>query len=182
MKKKIKFGFRLAMLGAVLFAGVNAFGLGSDYFTNNAALAWWPKGMAELVNATNRVHGYFVNETDVFFFQGSAADLNFFLQAYSKIEGIDGHELILHEGVGNATSPWGKNSWACDWSVIGHPKGWAQVPEVSGPGTNPIEAFRAGMKVTNYALTVNFWTGGKIAFDQLKIPENVKVVREAKPQ
>ena len=31
----------------------------------------WPKGMSELVNSPERIHGYFVNSEDIFFFVGS---------------------------------------------------------------------------------------------------------------
>ena len=169
------------MFGVALFAAANVFGLGSDYFTNDVAqLPSWPKGMAELVNVTNRVHGFFVNENDLFFFQGGVADLNSFLQAYSKIEGIEGHELDVHEGVGDAKSPWEKVPLACDWSLTGCPKSWSKVHELSAQGTNSVETLRAASKVTGYVLTVNFWTDGRIAFDQIKVPENVKVIRDAK--
>jgi hypothetical protein len=183
MKMKIRFDFRVVMLGAVLLMGANAFGLGSDYSTNNVAqLASWPKGVAELVNSTNRVHGFFVNENDLFFFQGGTNELNLFLQAYSRIEGIERHELVLHEGVGDAKSPWEKDPRVCDWSISGYPKSWAKIHELSAQGTNSVETLRAASKVTGYILTVNFWTGGKIAFDQIKIPENVKVVSDGKTQ
>jgi hypothetical protein len=165
---------------SLLLAGANAFGLGSDYSTNEVTpQSSWPKGMVELVNSTNRVHGFFVNAEDLFFFQGDAAEFNSFLLAYSKIEGIENHELDLHEGVGDAKSPWEKTPRACDWGLYGSPKSWLKLGELSQQGTNSVDTLKAAARDTNYVLRVNFWTGGKIAFDQIKVPKNVKVVRDA---
>jgi hypothetical protein len=115
-----------------------------------------------------------------FFFQGDASQFSSFLLAYSKIPGIESHELVLREGVGDAKSPWEKTSRPCDWSVYGAPKGWLNVGELSRQGTNSIEALREAAKATNYVLKVDFWTGGRIAFDQIKVPENVKVIGDTK--
>lgn len=177
---KIQLGFRTFVLVGALFIAGNVFGLGSDYFTNKVVQPSWPTGMQELVNVTNRVHGFFVNAEDLFFFQGGVAEFNSFLAAYSKISEIDGHELLVHEGVGDAKSPWEKVSRPCDWRLYGAPKRWLKVGEISAQGTNSAEAVRALANTTNYVLRVDFWTGGKIPFEQIKIPENVKVVRDAK--
>jgi len=178
---KAQFSLRLAMFSVVLFAAASAFGLGSDYSTNAVpSQQTWPKGMLELVNSTNRVHGFFVNAEDLFFFQGDVAEFNSFLQAYSKIEGIENHELDLHEGVGDAKSPWEKAPRACDWGLYGAPTGWVKLHELSRQGTNSIDDLHAASQVSGYVLKINFWTGGKIAFDQIKVPENVKVVRDEK--
>lgn len=180
---KMRFGLRLATLSAALLLGTNAFGLAADYPTNNLVQvsgSSWPKGFVELVNTTNRVHGFWVNSEDIFFFQGGAEEFNSFLRDYAKIGGIENHELVLHEGVGDAKSPWEKNSRACDWRLYGCPKGWLNLGELSKAGTNSVEALQAAAKDPNYVLKVDFWTGGKIPFDQVKVPENVKVVRETK--
>jgi hypothetical protein len=178
MKRELK--FQLVLFSAVLLAAANIYGTGSDHSTNAIVEPSWPKGMAELVNTTNRVHGYWVTASDVFFFQGGTNEFNAFLQAYSKIDGIDDHQLILHEGIGDAKSPWEKTPRACDWELFGIPKRWLEVSKVVPQGTNTLAALQAAAATTNYVLRVEFWTGGKIAFDQIKVPENVKVVRDAK--
>ena len=144
---------------AIALVGWNAFGLGSDWPNSQPARnANWPHGMADLVNVTNRVHGFFVNDGDIFFFSGSATNFSSFLEAYAKIDGIvDRHRLILHEGTGEAKSPWDKNGRACDWKLSGQGNGW-----------------KDGI-ITNYVLEVHFWTSGKIALDQVSIPKNIEV-------
>jgi hypothetical protein len=145
----------LCACGASLLAVVNAFGLGSDHPTNNLSEPAWPEGMAGLVNVTNRVHGFWVNSEDVFFFSGSTADFTAFLAQYSKMQGIKEHLLILDDGAGEAKSPWANSGPACDWELYGSSR-W--VP-----------------KDTDYVLEVHFWTGGKIPVDSLTIPDQVKV-------
>jgi hypothetical protein len=166
----------------LLLASVNVFGLGIDYYTDDlkpGESSLWPKGFVDLVNTTNRVHGFCVNEKDVFFFQGGTNEFNSFLQAYAKIDGIEAHELILHEGIGNARAIGGANLRACDWSLTGRPKGWRKIRDLSASGTNSFEAPGVASEMTGYILTVEFWTGGKIPFDQVKVPANVKVTRDA---
>jgi hypothetical protein len=65
-----------------------------------------------------------------------------------------------HEGAGDAKSPWDKNGRTCDWELYGQGNGW----------NNGI--------MTNYLLEVHFWTGGKIALDQVTIPQNVELAGE----
>jgi hypothetical protein len=121
----------------------------------------WPDGMASLVNGTNWIHGFFVNDSDVFFFAGTTTNFSSFLEDYSKIGGtVDRHRLILHDGVGEAKSPWDKNGRTCDWELYGQGNGW-----------------KNGI-LTNYLLEVHFWTGGKIPVDQLTIPQNVEFAGE----
>src|SRR5207249_6119341 len=107
---------------ALMFLCWKAFGLGADYRNDMPvrSTGHWPAGMTDLVNITNRVHGFFVNDSDVFFFSGSATNFSAFLQDYSKIQGtVDKHRLILHEGLGEAKSPWGKTGKPCDWKLSG---------------------------------------------------------------
>lgn len=139
-----------------------AVGLGGDHPNNLPVRSNgnWPEGMAELVNNAHRVHGFFVNDVDVFFFSGSATNFAAFLESYSKIRGIiDRHRLILHEGVGEAKSPWGKIGRACDWELYGRGNGW-----------------RGGV-ITNYVLEVHLWTGGRISLDRITVPANIEVTK-----
>jgi hypothetical protein len=162
---------------AITFMSSNVFGLGSDYPTNESSNPFWPKGMAELVNVTNRVHGFWVNSEDIFFFSGSTTNFTSFLEDYSKIQGIEKHQLILHDGVGEAKSPWAKTGRSCDWKLYGCPKGWLNLGKLALQGTNSIEVMRQAAKDTNYVLEVHFWTSGKIALEQITIPQNVEIVK-----
>ncbi|MBC8097670.1 MAG: hypothetical protein H7Y43_17860 [Akkermansiaceae bacterium] len=152
---------KVRLLAACVFAiAASAFGLGADYENDHpvGGASGWPEGLKELVNTTNRVHGYFVNAEDVFFFSGSATNLTEFLRDYSKIQGIEKHQLILHEGTGAAKSPWSKASKPCDWKLYAVPKSW-----LAGDG-----------KEKSFILEVHFWTGDKIALDQVAVPRNVE--------
>ena len=145
--------------GAVAFAP-NAFGLGSDYPNDRpvGGTTTWPAGLKELVNITNRVHGFFVNAEDIFFFSGSATNFSDFLRSYSKIEGVENHQLILHDGIGEAKSPWDKTGKPCDWKLYAAPKSW----------------LTADAKQKGFILEVHFWMKGKIALEQVVIPNNVE--------
>lgn len=177
MKTNLRRSMLLAIAACtIILAASNVFGLGSDYPTNESSNPSWPKGMAELVNVTNRVHGFWVNSEDIFFFSGSATNLASFLETYSKIQEIEKHLLVLQDGVGEVKSPWEKTGRFCDWKLYGCPKGWLNLGKMSSQGTNSVEAIQQAAKDTNYVLEVHFWTGGKIALDQLVIPQNVEVI------
>lgn len=162
MKHSLQFLTMLALTASVIMlSSSTARALGGDH-PNDQKIAEpsWPAGMTNLVNITNRMGGLWVNETDMFFYAGTATNFSGFLGDYAKMAGIEKHVLILHEGAGGAYSLGGGNKRPCDWSLSGHASGWRN-------GT-----------VTNYVLQVEFWTGGKIALNQVKIPENVEVRKE----
>jgi hypothetical protein len=163
--RNMKTNLRRSMLPAIAGCAItlavrNVFGLGGDYPNDRAVNEpSWPEGMKNLVNVTNRVGGLFVNDRDMFFFSGTVSNLASFLGDYSKIQAIEKHRLILHDGIGEAYSLGGGNRRPCDWSLDGYGNGW-----------------KNGI-MTNYVLEVHFWTGGKIALDQLTIPQNVEVTK-----
>jgi hypothetical protein len=165
---------------ALLMASRDAFAAGSDYPNDRPVTGStnWPKGMDRLVNATNRVHGFFVNPEDIFFFSGSASGLTAFLQDYSQLAGVESRRLILHEGVGEAKSPWEKTGRPCDWKLYACPKGWHNLHTLSKQGTNSVEALQKAAKEPGYVVEVHFWTGGRIPLDQVDIPNNVVVQKD----
>ena len=165
---------------ALLMVSRDAFAFGSDYPNDRPVTGStnWPKGMDKLINATNRVHGFFVNQEDTFFFSDSAPGLTAFLQDYSQLEGVESRRFILHEGIGEARSPWAKTGRACDWRLYACPKGWHTSAVLSKQGTNSVEALQKAAKEPGYIVEVHFWTGGRIALDQVDIPKNVVVQKE----
>jgi hypothetical protein len=208
MKKSLQQPALLAIFACGISLGSsNVFGSGSDYLTNKLSNPSWPKGMSELVNVTNRVHGFWLNAEDVFFFSGSATSFASFLEDYSRIQGIEKHQLILRDGVGEAKSPWAKTGQPCDWELYGCPKRWRDIAVLASQATNSTEfAQKANQGVdyghvsvgtngqvkiiggsqkvvqdTNYVLEAHFWTGGKIALDKVKIPPNVEVLKDKQP-
>ena len=160
----------------IALTGGNIFGLGGDYPNDRpVAEPSWPKGMADLVNTTNRIGGLWMNAEDIFFFSGTAANFSAFLAAYAAVGPVDQHRFILHEGAGEAYSLGGGNRRPCDWELFGCPKSWLAGHAAMAQGTNAITARNLAANATNYVLEVHFWTGGKIPVDQLTIPPNVEL-------
>ena len=166
---------------ALLVATREAFALGADHPNNRPVTGStnWPKGLDLLINSTNRVHGYFVNAEDIFFFGGSASQLSAFLQKYSELDGVARRRLILHEGTGEAKSPWGKAGRPCDWKMYMCPMGWHKAGVLLQQGTNSIPEIQQAAKEPGYVVEIHFWTGGRIKLGQVAIPKNV-VVEKAK--
>lgn len=177
MKIKLRrFVFAASLACAVLLPEQDVFGLGGDYFTNRfVGVNSEPTGFEQLVNATNRVAGYFLNSVTVFFFAGSAQDFSAFLDSYSRIHVAGTHEVILHNDVGEAKSPWSKTGRPCDWELYACRKGILDAHVLLNQHTNSVAAVQAAAKDTNYVLVVNFWTGGRIAMSEVQVPPNVEV-------
>lgn len=148
---------------AVMLAASNVFGLGSD-FPNDETVGGttaWPNGMKHLVNTSRRVHGYFADDEDVFFFSGNAADFSAFLLEYSKIDPVQKHVLVIHGGPGIARSPWGNAAGVpCAWELYG--RAAMQIrKDINAPAL--------------YVLEVHFWSGGKIDLKQVTVPKNIEL-------
>ena len=171
MKTNMKSRVVAAIIGCVIaVSGGDVFGLGSDYSNGQPVdNPLWPPGLAGLVNQSNRVHGFFVNAQDIFFYSGTAADFSKFLQApnvgstnaeaatgaaaafseflqaYSKLEGIAAHRLVLHEGIGEAKSPWDPSGQSCDWELFLDSRWGTNIVGHSSPGTNSIRALQMAL-------------------------------------
>jgi hypothetical protein len=151
----------LLFLFGMLITACNAFGLGADYPKDfQFSGTNWPASMNELVNRTNRVHAFFVNAEDIFFFSGRATNFSEFLRDYAKIADIEKHRLILHEGIGEAKSPWSKAGQPCDWKLYGCPAQWHN--------------FHNAVKASRYLLEVHFWMGGRVALEQVAVPGSIE--------
>jgi hypothetical protein len=180
MKTKPLRIFQILLAWVLLAAARDAFSLGADHPNDQpvVGLATWPKGLEQMVNATNRIHGFFVNQEDVFFYSGSAAQLTKFLGEFAKLEGVVETRLLLHDGAGEAKSPWAKEGRPCDWKLTACPKGWRNLATLSRQGTNSVEALQKAAKEPGYVVEVHFWTGGRIALDQVDVPKNIEVKRD----
>lgn len=164
----------------LLATASDAFAYGFNYPADRPVTGWtnWLAGMGTLVNATNRVWGFCVNAADIFFFSGGASQLSTFLQDYSHLEGIESHRLVLHDGVGEAKSPWEKTGRSCDWKLYMCPKNWHNMDVLLKQRTNSVEVLQRAAKESGYVVEVHFWTGGRIKLDQVDIPRNVAVQKE----
>ncbi|MEM9251872.1 MAG: hypothetical protein AAGB29_05940 [Planctomycetota bacterium] len=146
----------------------SAMALGSDHpdgdITPQPA---WPEGMAEVVNAGDRVHGFWVNATDVFFFAGDTDRLNAFLAGFDAIETID-LTVTLHPGRLEARSPWDKDEPA-------KPADWRLVMESWGrPTPETVQALNGGDPAP-WAMQLDVYLGGEIDLDRLVVPERMTV-------
>ena len=59
----------------------------------------WPKGLYEILEQPNRVHGYVLDQGEEYFYQGSTAQLNKVLKQLSAIGGLE-LEVLIGVGVG----------------------------------------------------------------------------------
>lgn len=144
----------------LLLSPRQAFALGADHPKGEVSSEAWPKGMAAIVNSAQRIHGYFVNAEDVFFFVGDQKQFEELLTAYAKVDGILVHKIVIHEGRGRAKSPWqATGETPCDWMVFGCPASWK----------------RADSAAKGYILEIHLWKEGKIKVDTLKLPEGILV-------
>jgi hypothetical protein len=170
---------RLLILSTLLIATRNTFALGADHPNDQPiiGLTHWPAGLEKLVNVTNRVHGFFVNQEDTFFYSGDTAALSAFLADYAKLDGVVAKRLIQHEGVGEAKSPWAKEGRPCDWKLYVCPKSWHNLAELSKGGTNSVEVLQIAAKEAGYIVEVHVWIGGRLALDQVEIPKTVEVTK-----
>lgn len=166
--------------GALLLGVRDCSALGADHPNDRPVTGStnWPAGLKKLVNTTNRVHGFFVNAEDVFFFTGTASEFTTFLQAYSQLEDVEPRRLILHDGRGEAKSPWEKSGRPCDWKLNVCPKGWRNVGTLSKQGTNSVAMLQQAAREPGYIVEIHFWTGGNIALEHVAIPKNVEVKKE----
>lgn len=173
MKHKMRHGLARVAGGLFMLAAQGAFGLGADHPNDHpvSGPSDWPKGLTELVNATNRVHGFFVNAEDVFFFKGDAARLSGVLGEVARLPGVVRRKLILKKGVGEARSPWDKAArGTCEWQLYVCPKSWRDLGEMALQRTNTVAALPSATKEPGYVVEVHVWTGGRLAWPEVVVP------------
>jgi hypothetical protein len=167
-------------LGLSLITAPKAFALGADHPSDKPLTAQtnWPSGLERLVNTTNRVHGFFVNSEDYYFFAGSEARFAAFLKDYAQLGGTDPKRLVVHDGVGEAKSPWAKEGRPCDWKLYTCPKGWHNLGRLAMDKSSTPEQRRNAAQEPGYVLELHVWKGGTIALDRVEIPKNIVVVHD----
>jgi hypothetical protein len=170
----------VVILMFLVTAAWTAFGLGKDYRNEEPVHGpkSWPSGMEHLVNATNRIHGFWINGTDIFFFSGATAEFNNFLHDYSQIPDVKGYSLVIHEGKGEAKSPWASSGLPCEWKLEACPKGMQNVRLLLKQGERSTETLQKAGKEEGYFMAVHLWTGGQVDFQKITIPKNVEVKEE----
>ena len=164
----------------LVLANNKALALGADHPAGQPITGStnWPAGLERLVNVTNRIHGYFLNQADSDVYAGSQAQFADFLKDFSRLESASPRRLIVHTGVGEAKSPWSKEGRPCDWQLYTCPKGWHNLGKLSLDPKSTPEERRKAVQEPGYVVELHFWKGGTIALDQIQIPPGVVVVHE----
>jgi hypothetical protein len=160
MKRGLQY---LVFLLAVYTLTSVVFGIGGDHKGFVGGGDKWPDGLKELANRDDRVHGYFVNWEDVFFYSGDTQAFNDFLLSYSKLRNTK-LELVIHVGLKKARSPWDKvdREIRVDWSLYTTPFTREQVKNGKvAPG--------------NFVTLVELWLGHQVGLDGLEVPANIEV-------
>ena len=181
MKRLHLFRFVPLLVASALGATISdALALGGDHPIDRPVVGStnWPGGLEALVNSTNRIHGFFVNQEDTFFYRGDAPSLSAFLHQYARLDGVTNLCLIQHTGIGEAKSPWATNGVPCDWKLYACPKSWLEIAKLSLAGTNSTETLQRAAKMPGYVVEVHLWTGGRISLDELEIPKKIEVRTE----
>lgn len=121
-----------------------------------------PPGLHDLFNRPERVHGYWVNASDTFFYAGDTAALNTFLEAYARVEGVT-HRVTLHVGPGRASSPWddGPRDLDADWALV-----TSALVRGEGGAIVPADPYDAEVRI---------WLGRRVGLDGLEIPGSIDV-------
>jgi len=115
----------------------------------------WPAGLAELLNREERVHGYWVNANDFFFFAGDTDAFNEFLEQYAALKNTP-LRLALHPGVGMTGSLSGEKNIPFEWRVS-------------------VEKWHSDPSKAPTLVTMGLWLGGLVKLDKIKVPLNVEV-------
>jgi hypothetical protein len=123
----------------------------------------WPEGLKELVNRSDRVHGYWVNETDVFFYHGDSQKFNQFIDGYRKLKNTT-LRVVIHAGTKKARSPWDKadRDILVAWSLH------ASCSPLAGVGVP-----KAGDR---FYTRVDVWLGSPVKLEELRIPPTIEVI------
>ena len=158
---------------ALLFFSAPAWPLGMDIGEEPAVeQAGWPKGAVELANDPHRVSGYWVNQSNVFFFAGDTAAFNAFLARDAALAGeATPHVLTIKPGPGATTKLSGKEPKIhYDWSLEITLAGWDAEQRY-----NPDPKFAPFQMIVQIVLA----TGGAVALDGVVLPGNVGLKTKA---
>jgi hypothetical protein len=115
----------------------------------------WPVELVNLLTHQKSVNGIWVNANDFYYFAGDAAAFNKALKQYAKIENTP-LRLVLHPGRGMTGSLGGEQTIPHEWQV-------GVMKWHDDPSEAPI------------LVTMQFWLGGQVQLEDVKVPLNVKV-------
>jgi hypothetical protein len=150
----------------VLISADSVCALGSDIPKGPVGSPQWPAGLTELLNRPNRVHGYFINQMDVYFYTGDVSAFNEFIAQYAALKGTS-LSLTLRPGRGTANSPWDKEKTTpCDWFVNVR-RIWSKDAPADRATTKP-----------SFSVSMSLYLGGQIDLKDVKVPLSVEVMSD----
>lgn len=137
--------------------------VGGDHPAGPVDNEHWPAGLAAIVNAPDRVHGWFVNWEDVFYFRGDTQDLHRFIRRAVALPGCD-LRVVLHPGPLDVRSPWdaAPRPLRADWTLYAAPFTREQVTD-------------DGITPGPFMLRIHVYLGGRVRLDGLAVPAEVTV-------
>jgi hypothetical protein len=124
----------------------------------------WQAGLVDLINSMDRVGGYWVNQSDFFFYSGDAKSLNKFIVQYSKVPATP-LKIVLHTGTKALTGRLGeKHETPFNWELSIVRRGWGEPRDPRLPE-----------KESGYVVTIHVWLSDTITLKELEIPKHVDV-------
>jgi hypothetical protein len=178
---------KITLLTAFLFVSISstAFPMGADHgpVGQTSLRADMSPKLQQLINRDDRVHGYFVNSEDVFFYAGNTKALNEFMSLFAELEHTN-LEISINQSLTHASSPWDKaeRETVANWQLYSAPydeHAWhtamTKIREAQG---DDIEALRAKTKEFSDGPEVarlQFRVGGEIELEKLDIPQHIKL-------
>ena len=115
--------FPLTILAVIVLSPQRGHGLGTEEFGNHelseANYTTWP-GIVSVINDKARVYQVWVNGNERFHFKGTTASLNKALEHFSKISGVEKHEVVFRVGPGQGASFNSVRTFVYDWDLQIH--------------------------------------------------------------
>ncbi len=153
----------------------NALGIGADHppVKPGANSTGRQTGLGALIHRADRVHGFFVNSEDVYFYAGDTPAVNEFLATYSKLENTK-LEITLNRGSKKARSPWDKADRNIDvnWKLYTSPIDVSLLMK-SKLEQHEIDEIKRQWKEGPSVSKVEIWLGDRISLRDLNVPANI---------
>jgi len=130
----------------------------------------WPRGLKELVNSHERVHGFFVNWEDVFYFAGDTDKLNAFMKSYAQMTPARLH-VVLHAGTPDlqvkSHSDKDPREVKADWKLYCAPFTHEEAIER--------EKAHESAPPLPFLVRLEIWSGGQIDVNKLEMPATLSL-------
>ncbi len=153
-----------------LLLSSQSFGMGGNHDPNQPIYGndGWPPDLVKAMNGAECVGGFWVNQSDWFFFKGETRAANRFFEKCGRYEKTL-TRVVLHPGSGFGQTPWDKERVPCDWMVSVERRGWTQPKKFEGVPED-----------VDLLIVIDLWLGGDIHLHKVKIPVSIDVKSDGK--